>query len=463
MALFGKKQKNLAGMPGVIHGEDEVLGYLDEVIRQRTPLSIDTKGKHWECSLYSFDIKKKEMRIEDVIGLSEYEKKPVLCGFTLDSTWFVFTSNVKMGKGKPYLTLPVAIQHKERRKKPRISLSTRENVKVTALEGLGAGLGITGMAVEVSEDTITTTIERCLMLENEKKVNPRTDLLKQGTKLMVLKVTGMPGVPTFQIEGAVIRITQRGGWRLVVKMQKLPKKFQEAIGKTVKSRSMPYKPTKRSYQRRLDFEKERQQDEESQDSNSNANGNDFNMAARKEGKITFTKEVENPVEKLAPGVPSSTGMAPPPPPPPPAPEPSPPGPQATAPTAPPKPPPKPVSKDPVLLSIGESLKEKLAFLNNVDGYKWVHVDSPLKIIKTLNDSKTTAILTTLNFRKQSMLDYIEKISGMGVLEGVQVILISEERIAPKDLIRCRMLGIQHTFSLPIESPDELMDVIEESA
>lgn len=454
MALFGKKQKNLAGIPGVIHGDDEVLGYLDEVIRQRTPLSIDAKNKHWECSLYSFDIKKKEMRIEDVIGLSEYEKKPVLCGFTLDSTWFIFTSNVKMSGGKPYLTLPEAIQHKERRKKPRISLSTRENVKVTALEGLGAGLGITGMAVEVSEQTITTTIERCLMLENEKKVNPRTDMLKPGAKLMVLKVTGMPGVPTFQIEGSVIRITQRGGWRLVVKMQKLPKKFQEAIGQTVKSRSMPYKPTKRSYQRRLDYEKERQQEEDSQGSNGNANGGEFSMSSRKEGTITFAKEIENPVEKLVPGAPSSSGIAPPPPPPPPPPET-----KATEPVQPPRPQPAPVPQVPVLLSIGETIKNSLSFLDKINGFRWIHVDSPLKIIKTLNDSKTIFIFTPLNFRNQSMLDYIEKISGTGVLEGVQVVLLSEQKILPKDLIRCRMLGIQHTFELPLNDPAELLTLI----
>jgi hypothetical protein len=62
-----------------------------------------------------------------------------------------------------------------------------------------------------------------------------------------------------------------------------------------------------------------------------------------------------------------------------------------------------------------------------------------------------------------MLDYLEKISNMGVLNGVDIILFSEEKIPPKDLIKCRMLGIQHTIQLPLSTKDQLLGIIKPGA
>ncbi|MCP5050279.1 MAG: hypothetical protein GY940_24140 [bacterium] len=430
MALFSKKQKSLAGIPGVIHVEDEILGYLDEVTRQRTQLSIRTKDKHWDCSLYSFDLKSKLLRIEDSFGLSEQDKKAVQCGFTLDSTWFLFTSQVHISGGKPYLTIPSAIQHKERRKKLRSTISSRELVKVTVLQSLGAGVGVTGKAAEISEDTIQVTIERALMMENERELSPSYDLIKEGTKLMVVKAAGLPGVPTFQVEGVVLRITQRGGWKLAVQLKKLPKKFQDAIGQFVRSRSMPYKPTKRSYKRRLEVEKEREKEEQEREQQrlekknsdaENSNGDNSN-GSQQPSEITFATEIESSVT-------NSLHV------------------------------PKIKPRMPVLLSIGDMLRDSLAFLGNVQSHRWVHVESPLKIIKSLNENKPAFLLTPVMLKRQSMLDYLEKISGMGVLSGVDIILFSEERIPPKDLIRCRMLGIRHTLQLPLDTSDQLLGII----
>jgi len=444
VALFGKKEKSLADLPGMIHEEDEVLGYLDEVVRQRIPLTIRTKEKRWECSPYSWEIKQRVIRIEDAPGLLEFQDKPVQCGFSLDNSWYIFASKLIVSGGKPYILFPAGIQHKERRKKPRISLSTREGVKVTMLQGFGAGVGITGTGVEISEDAICVAIERALMLENERKLPLNRELLAAGTAMAIVKVSGLPGVPTFQVEGEVLRIIQQGGCKIAILLKKLPGKFQQAISNMVADRYMPHRPVRRSFKRRQEIELERQKEKESPgqtpdktlEKEKPGNSAPITLPPRGE-KVTFAKEVEaHPMDSLAPT------------------------PRTTAPAPQPQQQPQPKTHGQILLSIGDELKQALAFLANLPKYRWVHVDNPLKIIKTLNEAKPTFLLSPHMLKRQSMLDYLEKIASMGVLGNVQIVLFAQEKLPPKEIIRCRMLGIQNILILPLESQLQLQNIIE---
>jgi hypothetical protein len=440
VALFSKKPK-VAGGPGVIHIEDEIFGYLDEVARQHGILNIISKKKKWECRLYSLDVNKKQLRIEDAIGLSEMDKMPVRVGFPLDGTYFMFTSKIIISGGKPFLSIPAAIQRKERRKKPRTSLSTREGAKAAVLQSLGAGVGVTGPIVELSEDAFHMGIERSIMLENERNLSPGPELLKEGTKMMVVKLSGINGVPTFTAEGTVLRMIRKGSWQIAIRMDKVPSKLKMAIGRSVTSRFMPYKPTRRSYQRRMEFEKERQQEIQSQEKSEPEKEEVIDTSDVKSGPITFATEVKkSPLVGLEPLPDSATE------------EPK----EKVVPKPPPPPPPP---KDPVILSIGETLKEQFSFLAEKEDYRWIHVDSPLRIIKTFNDNKTLFFLFTLTFKNQPMLEYVEKLSNMGVLTDVTMVAFSEENIPPKDVIKCRMAGIEHTLRLPLESPDQLLEII----
>jgi hypothetical protein len=426
VALFSKKQK-VGNLPGAIQVEDEIHGYIDEVVRQRSPILIRTKTKSWDCALYSFDIKTKLIRIEDSAGLAEYKEKPVQCGFPLDGTYFMFASKLIFKANKPHLMIPTAIQRKERRKKPRATLSSRGGAKAAMMQSLGAGVGVTGAVIELSENTFGMNVERAIMMENERKLPVNQDLLKKGEKMMVVKVSGISGVPTFTVEGVILRITQRGGWKISVQLKKLNSKFHAALGKFVTTRFMPYKPTKRSYQRRLDFEKGREKEEEEKKQKI-AQQEDSNGTPSGREKITFVQEAANEpaIESVPPNDEPAPVLKP---------------------------------KEPVLLSIGENLKETLGFLNDISGFRWVHVESPLKIIKTLNDTKPAFLFSTLVFKRQPMLDYLEKISSMGVLGDVGIILLSDDQLPPKDLIRCRMMGIQHTLKLPLQSPAQVLDII----
>lgn len=116
----------------------------------------------------------------------------------------------------------------------------------------------------------------------------------------------------------------------------------------------------------------------------------------------------------------------------------------------------------MILSIGENLKEHLGLLQEIEGYRWIHVDSPLRIIKTFNENKTLFFFFSLNFRNQPMLEYIEKLTNMGLLTDVTMVLFFKESIPPKDMIKCRMSGIEHMLKLPLESPNQVLDIIKGS-
>jgi hypothetical protein len=427
LTLFAKKQKDKSSTPGVIYEEDEILGYIDEVFRQRQSLSIRTKSNQWDCNLYFIDVNKKILRIEDSLGLADNENKPVQCGFSLDRAWFLFQSKIIYSEGKPHLLLPSAIKHHERRKHPRVTISPRENVRVSVLQSLGAGIGITGLCSDVSLGGICVTIERAIKMENEQKVSLHRDLLPKGTELMIVKVKSIPGVPPFDAPGIVNRLFRYKDWKLAVEFPKLPGPIKKAIDQFIQSRYFPYKPTKRSYQRRQEIEREREKEKQEKEAQQDLQESETTLEKKQE-LLKFVSEValeiEPPLEIEE--IPSPGVEEP---------------------------------KLPVLLSIGDELKEVLAFLENVEGYDWVPVETPLRLIKYLRERKTGFLLLPLEYKRQSMLEYLEKMSGMGILDNIEIIILAKEQISPKDLIKCRMLGVKHTLPLPPESPDQVLKII----
>jgi hypothetical protein len=452
LALFGKKSKPLG--PGVIHTEDEIWGYLDEIFRLRNTLTLRTKNKQWQCNIYFVDMTKKILRIEDSAGLSEFRDKAIQCGFSMDSTWFVFQSKLIYSGGKPHVILPAAIKHHERRKNPRVNISHRENVRVSVLQSLGAGIGITGKAVNVSIDGICIKIERAINLQNEQNVSIRPDLLPKGTELMIVKVNRIPGVPSFEAPAVVQWISPYGGGKLAVRFPKIPGAFKTAIDNFVKSRFLPYRPTRRSYKRRQDMEKEREIDKQKKEEEQQQNLQEAEEQKKpvKNGPVTFVSdavpEAETPAESPEPGtkmeeVPGEVQVI-------------------VPPELEETPPPEPEveePKTPILLSLGQELKDSLSFLENVDGYEWIHAESPMRIIKFVRERKRGFLFLPPEYKRQSMLEYLEKMSSMGILSNIIIIIISGEPIPPKDLIKCRMLGIEHTFQLPLESSHQVLNVI----
>ena len=450
MALFGKKSKDLG--PGVIITEDEVLGHVDEIFRQRGTISVRTKDKYWQCSLYFVDVKRKILRIEDSPGLSENNDKPVQCGFTLDGTWFVFQSKLLYSDGKPHVLMPSAIKHHDRRKFPRVNISPRESVRVSVLQSLGAGIGITGLATNVNVEGICIKIERCINLQNEQNVPLRHDLLPPGTELMIVKVNRIPGVPSFEAPAIVRWLAPGAGGRLAVQFPKLPGAFKAAIENFVQSRYLPYRPVKRSYQRRQEIEREKEIERQREEVQPPAQENEAAKPTDKQGPVLFIPEESPQVETAAkePEAPVIRTFSP-----------------DIKETLLPDLADLALDEEeeieealpPIVLSLGDELKESLSFLEGLDKYEWIHAESPMRVIKFLRERKCDFLILPPEYKQQSMLEYLEKMSGMGILNEVGIILLSNEQLSPKDLIKCRMLGIEHTLRLPLESPDQIRGII----
>ncbi|MGE5343684.1 MAG: hypothetical protein ACM3SY_19620 [Candidatus Omnitrophota bacterium] len=478
MGIFTKKTKDTIEGPDIIGTEDEILGTLDEVFKQRIALTVRTKEKRWICNIYSLDIAKRVMRIEESHGITDCNNEPVQCGFALDRAWFVFQSKIVLSSdNKPHLLIPRAIKQMERRKNNRGTFSLREKVSVSILESLGRGVGLTGTAVDISTDGLCLVIDRAIRMENEQKLGIHSGLLDRGTSLAIIKVKGIPGVPSFEAEGIVNRISGPGSWKLAVQFTKLPGSIRSAIEKFVSSRFIAPTLMRRSYQRKMEMQKKR---EEQRDPEPEKPKKDL-PPAQQGGARSSIKFVDENVSlsELTPSPKAKPQPAPAPPAPPLKPWKTPdfkapaesPESIASDPTEktekteaadqpqPPAPPAKDESLKPVLLSLGDALKDALTFLSDVSEYDWIHIDSPMRIIKCLNERKTGYLMLPVSYKNQSMVEYLEKITHMGVLKEVNVLLFLSEPISPRDMVKCRILGIQHFIILPLEGSDQILDII----
>lgn len=464
MALFSKKQKK--SIPGSeVNTEDEILGYLDDVIRYRMMLTIRTKKDRFKLALYSIDDKEKLLKIQADPGLDLYADQSVQCGFSLDGTWYIFVSKLVMREHRQYLELPEQILRKERRKSPRARLSPREKVKVTVLQSLGAGVGITGVAVDISLGGICVAIERTMILQQEREVQPSPQLMKKGTQLMVVKVNRIPGVPVFEAPGLVNRIYSDGGWKISIHFPSLPNKIKEQIKRFIHERAPVFSPVYRSRRKRMEMEEARRKDEEETVAET-ARAAEQEAAA--DAIVDDTPEPEE-IQETGPQLV-----------PPPIDEPAPqedifaggdliPTLEPTEPTEPaepiePTPQEEPIPQEEVvtgksLVSLGELLDNRLDFLNSESDYTWIHVDNPIRIVKNLNERRPRYLLLPLEFNNQSMLDYLLRIEKMGVLKDVGVILFSEGDVPGRELVKSRMLGIKHILKLPLESHAQLLDIL----
>ncbi|MCP5102103.1 MAG: hypothetical protein GY950_01925, partial [bacterium] len=418
--LFGRKQKK--SIPGKeINTEDEILGFLDDVFRYRTTLSIRTRHEDLKSFIYDINADKKLVKVQGDPALDEYVDKPLKCGFSLDSTWYVFTSTLVMHSGRPFLELPRQILRQERRKSQRVGFAPRERVKVAAMESLGSGIGVTGFAVDVSTGGICLAIERAMVLQNEREVQPNPQLLKKGTQLAMVRINRIPGLPSFDIQGVLNRIYMDGQWKMAIGFSGLPGKIKDLIKRLVDERTRQFRPVRRSRKRRLEMEAVRRKEEEEKEA---AAAVTVEAPQQQENKIAFTQTASEsePEPALVPVE-------------------------------------EPIISD-SLISLGAMLDMELAFLEEHTEFQWIHVDNPLKIVRQLNEKHPRYLLLPWLFNDRSILDYLQKMSGLGVLEGVEVILFSQGDIPGKEIVKSRMLGVKHILKLPLETPGQLLELLE---
>ncbi|MCP4147962.1 MAG: hypothetical protein GY757_09440 [bacterium] len=430
MALFARKKKKSGNG---ICTDDEILGFLDEVIRYRTALTIISKNDQIQSYLYEIDEKNKVLKVQDDPTLDDLMGKSVRAGFAMDSTFYMFSSKIVEHNGRPYLTMPDEILRKERRTSPRTNFSPRERIKVGCLQGLGTGVGVTGFATDVSTNGICLAIERAIILKNEREVQPSHQLLPKGMEMVIIKVNKLPGIPVFDTSGKVNRVFMKGGWKLAIEFPKLQGKIESQIKRLLEERAPKFKPVRRSRKKRQEMDAARKKEAEERNNEAAAGAADADAPAPVEQVERKPKVSFSPMEPVA----SKTESA-----------------QAAAPSA------APADHKDSLIILGNVLDKELAFLNDNIDLQTVHVDNPMRIVKSLNEKHPRFLLLPLLFNEQSMMDYLQKINSMGVLSGVEIILFYEGEMPMRELVKSKMLGIKNTLKLPLENQESLLSILQ---
>jgi c-di-GMP-binding flagellar brake protein YcgR len=412
MALFKKKNTNKLSLTE----PDAILGYLDELIAKKIPLTVTFNKKSFSCNLYGFEPDNKLIRIQNIQPLFKENGKTVTCGFPLDRAWFVFQTKLVVLKDNLFIETPEIITYAERRKTKRAVFSVREEVKVTVVESLGKGTGVFGSATNVSEGGICLTIDKAMLLNNEKIISPHPDLYKKGTEIMLVKINKIPGGKPFETSGKINRVFKDGGkWKLALEFGKLPKSGTAFIQTFVNSRTSDFKLTRRSRKKRIEMERNRQA---------------FTPPATTAKKTNTIKSKES----LQPAVEQSR--------------------QANTVEH------KQVNNTPVtVVSLGCNLKKQLSFLDSIPSVRWEHAENQIQILALIHDVKADVLLLQYQLGDHNMLDYLQKIQSMKLVGNIKTAIFSENPISVKDKIKAKLVNVDTFFKLPLTDKLELVNFI----
>lgn len=465
MGLFSFKSKEKNDQEGVISEPDEILAYLDELVKKKSDIELAISSRTIRAKIFFLEEKNGLMRVQGEGVASFMKGKRVTCGFSLDRSWFSMKATVLVKDGKTYMELPKEIHHDERRKHGRAAFSAREQVKITILENLGQGTGVFGRAVEVSKGGMSLIVDKAMVLENEKEIGPGPGLYKPGTPLMLVKVNRIPGTSPFECQGVVKRVFKDGRWKLAIALVKVPSAAEVQIEKFVESRSIPFKLVRRT-------RRKREEEEEifpPASTDRPIGGLDSKPSEKPEA------QTEKPVADMAIKTVEPNSSSP---------EPSPDTTgenQSIAPqlsseetagkpeSSEPKPDllnepaPKvaaeqvPEEERPLVYSFGRELVPFLLFLKKRT--RWHAEDRFEVLVKKLNEKRPSTIIFHEQAGGKETLALIKKLNTIGLLDGVQVYWAHMGPLGPKMHVRLRMAGVERTLQFPVKDKAGLVDTI----
>jgi len=404
--LFKKKSKNDdAG----IYEYDEILGYFDEVIKQRKEIEIRVKKKIIHSALYDIDDKKKRLRIQDK-DLDIYNGDLVRCGFSLDKTWFSFKSALLIINDKPYLKIPDEILHNERRQGKRVSFAQRENASASILESLGKGIGITGSIINISIGGISVSIDRAILIESEKEIKPQKNLIDSGKKLGLVRIKGIPGFAQLDTSGTVNEIRRGHKWQIAIELPKLKDEVKNNLVRFIESRSTQFTIIRRSRKKRMEAEKLRKATE-SQEKTQIDNKNPEVLTIEDLEKEN-RRQIQSEEKKLK----------------------------------------QEENKKKLIkiLIVGKELDRDLFFLRKFTNFEFFIANDIQGLIKTLAEENPEFLFVPHILNEQNVLNILIKLSQKELLVDIRVFLFIESMIDEKEVLKCKKLGVEGILTLPIK-------------
>ena len=238
MALF-----NFSGEKPAEQGLDLVLAYLEAAHRARSPfLLVDGKKGTIPATIHSLHEDSKSFRLlaEAPLAVGKGDKVDFL--FFLDGLRLGATAKVLDARTEVLaLHLPEIVELKERRRALRARLSPKERAAVTVLQGLGEGIGISGIPENVSEGGLRIQVDRALAIATEKRLVLGTTLVPPGQPFPFVRLSHLPRCPPLlELSGKAVYLSfAPTGLVLGLAFDKLTPELKGALGSFLSSRTTP--------------------------------------------------------------------------------------------------------------------------------------------------------------------------------------------------------------------------------
>ena len=233
---FGKDKQEKTGDP-------TVMAYLEDAMRTKCPcMIIDPHKIEKPCTIAT--IQEAEGIINLQLHANLMAEKGVKLGF------IVVIDNMRIGgitklrevkPGSAVIEIPSSFELMERRKKQRAKVNPREGTTCTLLSGLFDGIGIIGLADNMSEAGARVKVEKAIEIKTEKPINITGRTLHTGQIFPIVKITKIPrSVVTMECGGKLIYSEVTGGNPYVgISFEELKSEFARVLDGFVTGRNSP--------------------------------------------------------------------------------------------------------------------------------------------------------------------------------------------------------------------------------
>ncbi len=421
MGLFSSVKKKSS--KGSINTKDEILGYLDEIISRRVSFNLNIGRKVKSCRAYELNDSKSIIRIEDTPGLSAFNGKNISVGFPLDKNYFVFKSKLIFSENKPYLKYPDSIDIKDRRSSQRTTLAVREGGSVSILESLGKGVGINGVVKNIGTGGLFAKITRAIVLEREQEIRVNDSLLKPGQQVALIRVKDVAGLPLFDCSGEIVRFQREGDWHIAVRFKSLSSSNTKLLEKFLNYRCSEYKKVNRSRKKNEERLKERERLAKERENQSDVFTPPPKKTELKKESVIVKEEAKkntrtniNAIEQLLP-------------------------------------------RSLECIVYGDGLYKELDFFDSMHGKNLLKCESMAELMKVMRIREPDMLFVPLMYKDQNVLELLEKLNSLKLLDKVKILLFSPRGLEPKEILKCKTLGVRGVMSYPVEDLMQLLQKI----
>ncbi|MCL1894629.1 MAG: hypothetical protein FWG02_10450 [Holophagaceae bacterium] len=220
-----------------------VLAYMEDAQRTKCPaMVIDPHKNEIPCSIVAVQEGAGTLQLQLHANLIGEKGAKITFVVIIDSMRIGGPSKIQEVKpGSAVIDIPASLELMERRKKQRAKINPREGTTCILLSGLFDGIGITGLADNMSENGARIKIEKALEIQTEKPIKITTRNTPNGQIFPILKISKIPRCVA-TLEGAaklVYSEVQSGTTYIGITFEEMKSEFSKVINNFVSSRTSP--------------------------------------------------------------------------------------------------------------------------------------------------------------------------------------------------------------------------------